>query len=268
MAFLADPKGLARWISDTDALDGHAVAHIISEADFHTLSNGYQQWERSQEVSLGSIDPPAGYRPWQHSPLATTDRLLPVEPLQDILARTIYGKPYSDLPEGDDETERGRVLMTAIGCLLNVQLDRDGQGAVPILEVAHSTDEPGETLRWRIAFATGVRGLYLRVIGNGWFGEEWGIVTGSGWRVASGWHDRAEASAAVDALGRVLPNTDWMLLTPAGFTDRAKAAIRAVLARHRPFGLDADVPEPDVMPDVVPARDPEPEPPAAGPAAT
>ncbi len=141
---------------------------------------------------------------------------------------------------------------TAIMCLLEVQLDTDGQGAVPILMLGHDTDEPGPPLRWRIAYKTDVRGLYLHSSGNGFFGEEWGILTGSGYCLARGWYERDEAAAAVAALGRVLPNADWMRLGPDGFTDRAKAAIGAVITRYR-LQPPEGAPESEVVDDAFPA---------------
>jgi len=227
------------------------VAHIVGDEHYQRILNGYQQWTKAQEVRDEELDPPSGYTPWKHSPTASMDRLMPVEPLLDVLSRSIFRKPYADL-EGDEfERETWHVRSTAIMCLLEVQLDPDGNGAVPILTLSHDPDEPGPGLRWQVACRTGVRGLYVRAVA-GFFGDEWEILTGSGYVLTRGWYERQEAEAACAALGRVLPNADWMRLTPDGFTPTAQAAIAAVIKRYR-FGPDDSKPDPDVLDEVVPA---------------
>ena len=235
---------MERWIAGED---GEAIAYIVPAEAYEEVKNGYHHWLDAQEVA-DEVEEPPGYAPWRHSPLATTDRLLPTGPLEDPLAWAIYHKKHSELAE----QEQGLVRIAAISCLLRVRHDPDGQGAVPVLMVGHSPDEPGGALRWQIAYVTGVPGLYLRVTANGFFGEEWGIVTGSGYRLANGWYDRDQAARAVDALGRVLPGADWMRLVPSAFTPAAKKAVRGVLRRYHYFGLDEKAPEPRVLEDVIP----------------
>ncbi|HEY1668606.1 MAG TPA: hypothetical protein VGG54_23175 [Trebonia sp.] len=258
---------IGRWIAEGEQLESGTVAHIVSDAEYKRISAGYRSWTDAQEVHEDD-DLPPGYRPWRHSPLATTDRLLPTEPLHDPLSRIFYGKPYDELPprrtleeikanaNPEQGRERARVEIAAISAILRVTLDPDGQGAVPILMVCHEPDEPGPRLRWQLAYVTPVPGLFLRMTGNGFFGEDWAIVTGSGWRLAQGWDEKDNAMAAVEALGRTLPNTDWMRLVPADFTPRAQDAIRAVIRRYRQWGLDEKQPEPEVMADRVPDSDP------------
>jgi hypothetical protein len=237
-----------RWIADEK---GEPLAYIVPAGVYHETSNGHAHWLESQEVRDEDAAPEHGYKPWRHSPLATQDRLLPIEPLHDPLAHGMFRKPYDEL----DEQQKNAIMGTAIFCLLRVTLDPDGQGAVPLLMVCHDGDEPGEGLRWQIAFVTKVPGLYVRVTGNGFIGEEWGIVTGSGWRVAGGWYSRDDAAACCEALGRTLPNTDWMRLTPDAFTPRAQAAIKAVIRRYHQWGVNDKEPEPEVMADEVPTQD-------------
>jgi len=236
-----------RWLADEK---GEPLAYLVPAELYHEMSEGHSNWLEAQEVRDEDAAPEHGYKPWRHSPLATEDRLLPIEPLHDPLAHGMFRKPYDEL----DEQQKNAIMGTAIFCLLRVTLDPDGQGAVPILSVCHDGDEPGAGLRWQVAFVTEVPGLFLRVTGNGFFGEEWGIVTGSGYRVASGWYSRDDAGKAVAALGRVLPNTDWMRLTPGAFTPRAKEAIAAVLRKYRFLADDAG-PDPDPMTDEVPAAE-------------
>lgn len=252
--FLASPEGGSRWIGDgKESGDnyGKPLAYIVSAEGYDELSNGHRQWLEAEEVR---DYPVTEYRPWIHSPLADTDRLLPTEPLYDTLARAIFGKPYDEL--ADDSKDQWKVRATAVACLLEVQFDPDGQGAVPVMTLGHDQDDPGRGLRWRIAFRTAVRGLFLRVTGNGFLGEEWGICTGSGYVLSSGWCSRDDANSAAEALGRTLPNADWMRLTPDGFTPAAKTAIRAVLKRYHVWGLDEKAPEPEVLTDQVPAPTP------------
>ena len=238
---------MERWIGDEK---GHPVAYIVAAEAMDEMRNGYSEWLDSQEVHEELAGQPAGYKPWIHSPLATTDRLLPHEPLDEVLAHAMFQKPLGEL----DERERDRVMYMSIACLLRVTLDPDGQGAVPILMRGHDEDEPGRSLRWQIAYATGVPGLFVRVTANSFLGEEFGILTGSGYRLASGWYSREDASAAVDALGRVLPNADWMRMGPGGFTPKASAALKAVIQRYHQFGLQDDKPEPEPVTDAMPAE--------------
>jgi hypothetical protein len=250
--FLAAPSEGSRWIGSKNRRQGddygEPVAYIVSADSWHRVQNGYHHWTEAQEVA--DEEQSASYRPWIHSPRATTDRLLPTEPLHDTLAWAIFKKKYAELEENDQR----RVKATAIACLLEVQLDPDGQGAVPILSVGHDPENPGESLRWQIGIRTKIRGLYLRVTGNGFLGEEWGILTGSGYRITSGYYDQDSANSAAEALGRVLPNTDWMRLGPNAFTPAAKTAIRGVLKRYHVWGLNDKADEPDVCEDRMPAE--------------
>ena len=251
-----------RWVSageDTEQSD--VAAYIVPADEYGKMRDGYASWLESQEVTEDNGDLPPGYRPWQHSPLATTERLLPTEPLKEPLAGMMFEKPWADLAED----EQSQVTYTAIACLLRVTLDPDGQGAVPILSVGHSPDEPGAGLRWQIAFRTEVPGLFTRVTANGFFGEEWAILTGSGYVLRSGFLARADAEGAAEALGRTLPNTDWMRLGPDDYTPRARQAVAAVLKRHHLWGVDDNQPEPEVMPDPVPAAAAPGSPAAGGP---
>lgn len=240
-----------RWLADEK---NRPVAYLVPAEAHHKMSSGYSHWLAAQEVAEKRPEDGAaehGYKPWVHSPLAGTDRLMPTEPLHDPLARMFFQKPYDEL----DDADQMRVRAAAICALLRVTLDPDGQGAVPVMVAGHEGDEPGVGLRWQIAFVTQVPGLYVRVTANGFFGEEFGIVTGSGFRVASGWHSRDDAARCAEALGRTLPNTDWMRLTPSAFTPRAKEAIKAVILHYRAWGVVDSEPEPEVMADQVPAED-------------
>jgi hypothetical protein len=256
-AFLNDPdkdhggQAMARWISSGDSLDHQPVAaHIVSDEEWQQTVEGYHHWLDAEEQKAENDDLPPGYRPWQHSPLANTDRLLPHEPLHRPLSRYMFRKDFDELDQGQRDTITG----AAIICLLRVTLDPDGQGAVPIMMMGHDHDEPGEPLRWQIAFATDVPGLYVRATANGWFGDEWGIVTGSGYKLAGGWYAKDDAAVCVAALGRLLPNVDWMQLTPRAFTPTAKAAIAATVKRYSPWSDETKrEADPDPLDEAVPA---------------
>src|ERR1035441_1233548 len=236
---------LERWLAGED---GNPVAYFVAAASYHETTSGYRSWLDSQEVHGEEGDLPPGYRPFLHSPMSMGgERLLPSEPFYDPIARCSFGKPYAELTE----TEKIRVQGAAIMCVFRVTLDQDGNGAVPILMLGHEPDEPGPALRWQIAFATKVPGLYLRST-PAMICDEWAIVTGSGYRLASGWWNREDADATAEALGRTLPGADWVRLTPEGFTPKAAKAIKAVLARHGYYGLNEKAPEPEVMADEIP----------------
>lgn len=230
---------LARHIYDADDKN---VGVIISDGEYRTLLSGYQAWQTSQEP-VDFEDLSAGYRPYIHSPNAAEDRLLPHEPLHMPLAQALFQKPFDELTD----REQGHVIGVAIHCLLRTTLDPDSQGAVPILMYSHSPDDPEIRQFWQLAYKTDVDGLFLRGTGNGFFGEDWAIVTGSGWRLAAGWWSRDDAARAVAAIGRVLPSIDWMDADAAHFTDRAKAALKATIRRYGFAGVREDQPEPEPL---------------------
>jgi hypothetical protein len=246
--FLAGDR-MERWIADGEDLDGsQTLAYIVPGEGWEKIKDGYHAWHEIQEVRDDAVHEPEGYHPFRYSPLNMGgDRLLPVEPAQEHLSRIFFGKAFSEL-DRDDES---KVRAAAVMCVLDTRLDPDGQGAVPILALGTDHDEPGPSLRWQMAFVTGVHGLYVRVTSAGIFGEEFGIVTGSGYRLASGWYDREVAERACEALGRVLPDTDWMRMTPGQFTPAAVKAVRQVIKRYHYIGLQEDEPE------TVPEPEPE-----------
>lgn len=221
-----------------------AIAEIVDAEHYNNLLNGYRQWQESQEIH-GDADLPPGYRPFRHSPTATPERLMPTEPLHEPLARYIFGKGYDEL----EQREQDRVFGAALMCLLNTTLDADSTGAVPVLMLGHDHDAPDSRLLWHLAYVTDTPGLFLRATGNGFFGEEWGIVTGSGYKITGGYLSREGAAWAVAALARTLPKVEWMRMTPDNLTDTAMAAIRKVLAKYHPFGERDEQPEPEVVED-------------------
>ncbi|MFJ6729450.1 hypothetical protein ACIQPQ_31560 [Streptomyces sp. NPDC091281] len=216
------------------------IAVILSGDEYRTLADGYDAWQTSQEPK-DAADLPPGYRPYVHSPNASTDRLLPHQPLHAPLAHAIYGKKADELTENEEV----RVMGVAIACLLRTTFDADTQGAVPILMFGHDGDDPEPRQFWQLAYKTDVDGLFLRASNNGFFGEEWAIVTGSGWRLVSGWWARDDAARAAAAIARVLPYIDWMDADADQFTDRSKAALKAVVRRYHFTGVREDQPEPE-----------------------
>lgn len=247
-----DGRRIARNIAKAD--DSGIAAVIVDPAEYEDLrvaQSAVADWLKPR-----ADDDPDGYRPFRHSPKAAMDRLLPVAPLKDPLARLLLGKPYDEL--GQDEQDRVRAA--AIVCLLGLRLDPDDSGAVPIMMHAHNADQRSTArprMLWQLAEKTNVHGLYLRVTANGFFGEEWGIVTGSGFKVASGYLDRDAAAAAVSAMGRVLPQVNWMTIRDASvFTPAAVVALKQVFARYREFGVNEDQPEPEPVDEVAARGEP------------
>jgi len=251
--FLSDPDGARteRWIGDgTGGQYGEPIAYIVPAERMHEMRRADAAWQDWQQIAEYTDPEPGQYKPWQHGPRANTDRLLPIEPIEDAMARAMFGKDHAEL----NEDQRNKVMAHAIHVLLCVQLDPDGRGAVPVLALGHDHADPGHGLRWQLAFVTAVPGLYVRVSGNGFFGEEWAILTGSGYILRSGWYSREDAARCCEALARVLPNTDWMRLTPDAFTDRAKEAVAATIKRYGPWAdRDSADPDPEPVTDAVPA---------------
>jgi hypothetical protein len=217
----------------------NGVAVILSDKEYKDLLTGYHAWQDSQEPN-DSPDLPPGYRPYVHSPEATVNRLLPHEPLHAPLAHAIHGKPFDELEQRDQD----RIIGVAIACLLRTTFDPDSQGAVPILMFSHDGDDPEPRTFWQLAYKTDIDGLFLRASGNGFFGEEWAIVTGSGWRLAAGWWSKDDAARAAAAIARVLPYIDWMSADASNFTEKSKAALKATVRRYHFAGLREDQPEP------------------------
>lgn len=234
-----DGRRMSRTILDTD---GRALAVVLDSAHHRELLEAWHAWNDSQEPEADA-DLPPGYRPYLHSPNASTDRLLPHEPLHDPLARGMFGKAYDDLEQG----EKGRLIGVAIACLLRATLDTDTQGAVPVLAWSHTADDPEPRTFWQLAYKTGVDGLFLRAEENGFFGPEWAIVTGAGWRLASGWWSREDADRAAAAVARVLPFIDWMTATSEAFTAPSKKALAQTIRRYRFTGVQEDVAEPEPL---------------------
>jgi hypothetical protein len=233
-----DGRRASRTILDADGKN--AVGVILDPAEHSELLDAWHAWNNSQEP-LEDATLPAGYRPYVHSPNATEDRLLPTEPLHKPLAHALHGKPFEEITS----REQGRVIGLAIACLLRTTLDPDTQGAVPVLMMSHAGDDPEPRQFWQLAYKTDVDGLFLRATANGFFGEEWAIVTGSGWKLCSGWFTRDDAARAAAAIARVLPYIDWMSADADAFTDKSKKALGATIRRYHPHGLREDKPEPE-----------------------
>jgi hypothetical protein len=229
---------MARNVYDADGKECLAV--ILDPASHRELLDAWHAFNDSQQPN-DDADLPAGYRPYLHSPNATADRLLPHAPLHTPLAHALHGKPFDELEQHDQD----RIIGVAIACLLRTTLDADTQGAVPILMFSHDGDDPEPRQHWQLAYKTDVDGLFLRATANGFFGEEWGIVTGSGWRLVSGWWSREDAARAAAAVARVLPYIDWMSAGPDDFTDKSKKALAATIRRFHFLGVREDQPEPE-----------------------
>jgi hypothetical protein len=225
-----------------DAKGNDCLAVILDPAEHRELLDAWHAFNDSQEPNEDS-DLPPGYRPYVHSPEATENRLLPHEPLHAPLAHAMFRKPFEEL----EQREQDRVMFVAIECLLRTTFDPDTQGAVPILMFGHSADDPEPRTFWQLAYKTDVDGLFLRATANGFFGAEWAIVTGSGWRLANGWWSRDDAARAAAAIGRVLPYIDWMSATSDAFTGKSKQALKAVVRRYHFAGVREDAPEPEPL---------------------
>jgi len=225
-----------------DANSNECLAVILDPAEHRELLDDHHAFQQSQQPK-DDADLPSGFRPYLHSPNAIENRLLPTEPLRMPLAHALYGKAHGDLTQ----SEQDRITGIAIHILLRVTLDEDTQGAVPILMLSHSGDDPQPRQFWQLAYKTDTDGLFIRAEGNGFFGEEWQIVTGSGLKLLSGWFTREDAGLAAAAIGRVLPYIDWMSATSEDFTDASKKALAATVRRYHFAGVREDQPEPEPL---------------------
>lgn len=233
-------RRMARNVLDGE--NNECLAVILDPAEHRELLDDHRAFQTSQQPKEDA-DLPAGYRPYLHSPNATENRLLPTEPLRLPLAHAIYGKAHEELTQA----EKDHVTGIAIHILLRVTLDEDTQGAVPILMLSHAKDDPQPRQFWQLAYKTDTGGLFLRADENGFLGEEWQIVTGSGLRLASGWFSREDAGRAAAAMGRVLPYIDWMSVTADDFTVDSRKALAATVRRYHFTGIREDQPEPEPL---------------------
>jgi hypothetical protein len=237
-----------RWSRNIagDGGDG-LVAVIVDPGYLRELQTAAAAWRHHLQPKA-SAGLPDGYRPFEHAPTVAEDRAMPTGPLEDALAQAFYGSQVGEL----GQEQRDLVHAAAWTCLWRATWDADDTGAVPVLMRSHQAqerDEPEPRMLWQIAYKTGVRGLFLRASANGFFGEEWAVVTARGFKLASGWWTREAADRAVAAVGRVLPQVDWADVDSGGvFTEDALAALKQVFRRYRD-NVDPAVEEPEPVAD-------------------
>lgn len=129
-----DGERMGRWIGvraenpQPNREFGEIIAHIVPAAHWDEMADAARAWHKWQEVDESAAYSEKfglghGYEPWNVSPLASTDRLLPTEPLHDPLAHAMFRKKFAEL----DQSGQDRVTSAAILCLLRVRLDPDGQ---------------------------------------------------------------------------------------------------------------------------------------------
>lgn len=236
-----DDRRIGRSIASPDG--NGTAASIVDPVYLSELRTAAEAWREHMQPK-DDYDQGA-YMPYLHAPTAREDRLLPVDELADTIARHYHGKPYDEL----DRDEQTKARSAALVGILTLTLDPDDTGAVPILMLAHGAedrDAPQSRMLWQLAYKTEVPGLFVRVTANGFFGEEFGIVTGSGLKLASGWYEREFVDKAVAAIGRVLPQVNWMDVKDAGvFPPAALDALKAVFRRYRSDREDESVPLPE-----------------------
>lgn len=235
--FLAD--GMDRWIAAAETpIEGRpqfalhtTAAHIVSEETLRGLQERAYAYDdlikKKDDAHL-----PAGYRPFLHSPNASTDRLIPWEPYTDAIAHVFYDKDYAELDK--DSAEHHRVRAAAITCTFAATLDPDTDGAVPILSWATSAGQPESRKLWQMAYTTPVAGLYVRASGNNPFFDEFAVVVACGYRMVGGFFSREAATEFAVEVAKAVPAVDWLTLGPDGFTKEVAAKVREVWSAHGP----------------------------------
>lgn len=181
---------------------------------------------------------PTAYRP--HVDGINADYLgngaLPYAQLKPIIeqaARVFAGIGKDDpLPAkfGEADTD-SLVALFSIQCAVDMVIDADTAGAVPVLMGPAHLDGPEAEQRWMLAYRTPVAGLYLRG-SAGFFGDEFDVITANGWKMLGGFTTRALGEAFCAALGEALPGIDWRTMEMSSVTSSMKATIMDTLNTH------------------------------------
>ena len=110
----------------------------------------------------------------------------------------------------------------------------DTRGVVPV-RAWHSAPQEGSAEReshWQLAYTTPARGLFVRSGRPNLWGEEFDVVTGSGWQLRGGFISREVATDYATAIAAAVPGIDfrtWSMPindSPDGLLDALKAVNR------------------------------------------
>lgn len=103
----------------------------------------------------------------------------------------------------------------------------DARGVVPVRAWRARDDGAESEAYWSLAYVTPARGLFVRAGNPGLFGEEFAVVSGSGFVIRSGFVTRGAAEDYAVAVAAAVPGIDWRAWTT--HTDDAPAPIRDAL---------------------------------------
>jgi hypothetical protein len=217
-AFLAaDPGDKAGWMgSPMRVVDdtGAEVAVVVDPDRYRKLVDAAGELTAKKETP-----PDAEYHPAVHGPGSGGDgMLIDTDPIRVQLAWLLAKIELGDdanreavqVRAAEIETKRSSWLVaTAVLIALQIKLLAGHDGVVPIRCWSSPTQGAETEARWHLAYQTPARGLYVRGGDPNLFGEEYDVVSGSGYRLRSGFVSREVATDYAVAIAAAAPDVDW-----------------------------------------------------------
>ena len=224
-AFLATPGVPDHWSSsDMRVVDdqGDEVAVVVSSARLEKLEEAARQLERAKDQPDTDNTHPA-----LHGPHTGGDNLLlDTEDIRKTLAWAIAcvtlrafdgdakdrGVVRADILAESERIEREQstaLIGASVQIATKVQLWPDTRGAVPVRAWSAGNDSPEQEEHWSLAYTTPARGLYVKAGKPNLWGEDFNVVTGSGYSLRNGFMDRPTAEAFAVAVAEAVPGIDW-----------------------------------------------------------
>jgi hypothetical protein len=259
-AFLAaDPDDTTGWMGQDMRVEdetGRTLAVLVHPDRLRKASQFAQSVQELKEQPTDTALHPA-----VHGPGGGGDgMLIDTGAIQDQLALLIARRAMpKELPERSDEegwekwraevqaaaekirrSESDWLIAAAVEMAYTMAPYKDTQGVVPI-RAWHTVAQEGgpqQEQRWSLAYETPARGLYVKAGAPNFWGEDWVVVSGSGYVVRGGFFSREVACAYAVAIATAVPGIDfrcWSMElpdTPPGISD----VVRAVNLQWDPYG--------------------------------
>lgn len=207
--------------------DDGPIAHLVSheewcrllEAEATLTSDAYSDRFKSK-----------AYKPFLH-PGRPMERFIGTDFLESWMEKRLA-----------EAAEQGtfdvsQIHMDAFMASLLIELDEDSHGRVPMLVPDLRDDAAGTDYVWRFVERTPVLGLFLYEQ-VGFFGSEWALRSGSGYKVVGGLSTSEHARELAVKLHEAVPGIDWMVLQGPELTAEVKATMWGVIKEHGKWPAD------------------------------
>lgn len=229
-AFLvADPEDVSGWMAQDmriEDAEGNAVGYLVHPDRLEKIRGFEAEVERMKEQPVdGALHLAI------HGPGAGGDALLvDTEAIRKDVAyqlaiREAKGEPRpargdeaewvkwrADRQVRADEIEREDSLLgLAVNLAYCLAPQPDQRGVVPV-RAWHSAPQEAsaeQEAHWVLAYTTPARGLFVRSGQPNLWGEDFAVVTGSGWQLRGGFLSREIASEYATAIAAAVPGIDW-----------------------------------------------------------